>query len=301
MMEEENNSTSGATQLFSLFAHPAGHSLSPLMHNTSFQHYQMNAKYLAFDLQPEQLESAVTAMRTFKFGGANLSMPFKHQVIPLLDHITPRAKLLNSVNVIVNHNGGLTGDSVDGEGFFKQLANQNVTIVNETMTIFGAGGAGLSIIQAATEQHLKQIFVFKRRNQSFGQVDQQLKQIESQGATQIRLLDYANEAMMIQAIQASTIVVNATNLGMGDYNSQLPAPPGVLQYLTPAQTVCDVIYAPLETKFLAIARQQGCQTFNGLGMLIYQGALSFKQWTHQAMPIEIVKNAIQLQLTESRK
>lgn len=298
---EENEGADGQTQLFGLFAHPAGHSLSPLMHNTSFQHYHLNAKYLGFDLQPAQLASAIEGIRIFNFGGVNLSMPFKQQVIPLLDQITPRAKQLNSVNVITNHDGLLIGDSVDGEGFFYNLANQKIKVAGETMTLFGAGGAGLSIVQAAIDQHLKEIFIFKRHNQTFDQVAQQLKELAKNQSTRVNLIDYADEQMMIQAIQVSTIIVNSTNLGMDDYVNRMPAPPGVLQYLKPQQIVCDVIYAPLETKFLAYAKNQGCQTFNGLGMLIYQGALSFKKWTNQSMPIKTVQTAIQRQLQESRK
>lgn len=290
------NQISGRTKLYGLLAHPAQHSLSPLMHNLSFQVNQIDARYLAFDLEPDQLMEGIGAIRALKIGGVNLSMPFKQTVIPYLDEVSSRGQLLESVNVIKNENGRLIGDSVDGQGFFANLDEHQVAVEHATMTVFGAGGAGLSIIQAAVERQLDQVFVFKRKNRTFDKVDQQIKQMVQHHPTRIKLIDYDDELQMIEALEASRIIVNTTNLGMGDYKAKMPAPPGVLSHLRPDQTVCDAIYSPLETKFLTFAKQQHCQIINGLGMLVYQGALSFEFWTGQQMPIQQVKTLIKQQL-----
>lgn len=295
---KENIEISGHTALYGLFAHPAHHSLSPLMHNTSFNNREIDARYLAFDLQPDEIEQGITAVRTLGIKGVNLSMPFKQTVIPFLDEITPRAQALASVNVIKNVDGHLIGDSVDGEGFFANLDDRQIAVAHQTMTVFGAGGAGLSIIQAGIDQQLAEIYVFKRHNHSFDRVKQQVEKLAANSTTHVTLIDYADQQQMAQAVARSTLIVNSTNLGMGDYQAQMPAPPGILAQLGPQHVVCDVIYSPLETQFLALAKQQGCQTFNGLGMLIYQGAASFKQWTNQEMPIQLVKQIIQTKLTQ---
>lgn len=294
----ENIEISGQTRLYGLFAHPAHHSLSPLMHNTSFNNREIDARYLAFDLQPADLAQGVAAIRALGLGGVNLSMPFKQTIIPMLDEITPRAQLLESVNVIKNSNGHLIGDSVDGEGFFANLIAEGVTVAQQAMVVLGAGGAGLSIIQAGIDHQLAEITVFKRRNPRFERVAQQLATMAKGRSTKVRLVDYDDVAQMTTVVARSTLIVNATNLGMGDYQAQRPAPPGVLAQLNAHHVVCDVIYSPLETQFLSVAKQQGCQTFNGLGMLIYQGALSFKFWTGQDMPVQLVRKTIQTQLNQ---
>lgn len=298
MNMDTKNEISGTTRLFGFFAHPAHHSFSPLMYNLSFKDKGIDARYLAFDVAPGQIKQGIDAMRTLDFGGGNLSMPFKQEVIPYLDEVTKRAQLLESVNVIKNDHGKLIGDSVDGEGFFENLLANNIDTKDITMTIFGAGGAGLSIIKAATEHQVKQLFVFKRRNKTFERVKSQLKKIKNGTVTKIDLIDYDDEDQMIRSVSNSKIIVNTTNLGMGDYQAFMPAPPGVLEHLNSHQIVCDAIYSPQETKLLAFAKQQGCRTLNGLGMLIYQGVLSFEFWTGQQPPIEKIKTAIKQQLAK---
>lgn len=292
-MENEIN---GATQLFSFFAHPAKHSFSPLMYNTSFDQLNINARYLAFDIEPQNFAVALQAMRTLSVQGGNLSMPFKKAAVDLLDEVTPRAKLLQSVNVIKNDQGRLIGDSVDGAGFFLHLEQQGIKMQGKSMTVFGAGGAGRSIIQAGIEQKLKSIKVFKRKNASFTEIEHQLSEMNKGSTTDVKLIAYEDQDEMKQAIKASELIVNTTNLGMGKYEAEMPAPPGVLQTLTDQQVVYDVIYSPAETQLIKFAKQRGCQTFNGLGMLIYQGALSLKYWLNQDMPIAEVSRQIQLQL-----
>lgn len=295
------NEINGETRLFGFFAHPAHHSLSPLMYNVSFEQLGINARYLAFDVQPSEIKQAVQSIRTLKLAGANLSMPFKQAVIPLLDEITPRARQLESVNVILNRAGYLIGDSVDGYGFFESLAAQKVEFKDQQITVLGAGGAGRSIIQAAIDNQISQINVFKRKNETFVQRKRQLERLAQGSHTRVNLINYEDQAQMKHSLARSHLVINTTNLGMGAQESQIPVTPDVLQALDGNQVVCDVIYAPRETKFLRFAKQRGCQTFNGLGMLIYQGALSFKWWTHEAMPIQQVAQAINQQLTQTKK
>ncbi len=132
----------GHTKLYGLLAHPAAHSLSPLIHNTSFKVTGINGVYLAFDVMPNELQTSVDAIRTMAIGGVNLSMPLKTTVIPLLDEITSRAERLNAVNTVINRDGKLVGDTTDGQGFIDALKYQNVSVEDKTLTVLGAGGAG---------------------------------------------------------------------------------------------------------------------------------------------------------------
>lgn len=285
----------GKTQLYGFFAHPAQHSLSPLMYNTTFAEQKINAVYLAFDFTAD-LATAVTSMRTLNFGGANLSMPFKAQVIPLLDEIAPEAKLIGAVNTIVNQNGRLIGHSTDGPGFFAGLAQQGQTFQNAHLTILGAGGAGLAIIAAAGQAGVTAIDVFKRRNATYASVAAKLTEIGAATKVTIRLHDYAATNELTAALKSSDLLVNATNIGMGAGSTALPIPQTVLTQVPPTTVVSDVIYFPKETAFLKAARQLGHPTYNGLPMLIQQGVLAYKLWTGAEMPLAKVTQALEQQL-----
>lgn len=273
----------GHTKLYGLLAHPAAHSLSPLIHNTSFHVSGVNGVYLAFDVVPENLKTAMAAMRAMAIGGVNLSMPLKTAVLPLLDDITPRAKRLNAVNTIVNRNGKLVGDTTDGQGFVDSLKHAGIDIKGKTITVLGAGGAGRSIIAAAIEAGASKVCVFKRQNKSFAP----RKALLESWSDKVSVLPYENEAAMAAAVSQSQIIVNATNIGMSDDN-QLPISEAILNQLTSHQVVVDAIYFPLKTPLVKAAEKKGCRTFNGIGMLVHQAAGSFLEWTGKRMPVEKV-------------
>lgn len=285
----------GHTQLYGFLAHPARHSLSPLMHNLSFQANQLNACYLAFDVKPADFLLAAKSLRIL-FGGVNLSMPYKKQIIPYLDELTPRAKRIQAVNTVKNQDGKLIGDSTDGAGLFADLQNKNYSVAGKIAMILGAGGAGRAIIAAAADYQLKRVFVCKRPNQTFGQIKTWLAKITPKTPVDYQLIDYSDQERLKKCLQQSQLLINATNVGMDE--KSLPLPPAVLAELRPQQFVYDVIYQPLQTPLLKFAAQSGCQSCNGTGMLLWQGALAFEFWTGKKMPLSKVKQAL---LTEIRR
>ncbi|GAX01443.1 shikimate dehydrogenase [Secundilactobacillus silagei] len=283
------------TSLYGFIAKPARHSLSPLIHNTSFQALGINSVYLAFDVDQSQFKTAVQSLRALPICGINVSMPYKQQIIAYLDELTPVAKQLGAVNTVINHEGHLIGDSTDGEGFLHALQDEHVTVQNKQVAVLGAGGAGRAII-LATVNAGAEVTVFKRQNSTFNALQKRL----TSWSDKIRVLPYEDEAQMAAVLTQADVVVNTTNLGMaGDKHS--PVSPRVMQGLHAGQLVADAIYAPLETPFLAQAKQQGCHTMNGLGMLVQQAAGSFYRWTNQQMPIAKVKDTIKQQLEHTKK
>lgn len=283
------------TSLYGIIAKPARHSLSPLIHNTSFQTLGINSVYLAFDVEPAQFESAVQSMRALPIRGINVSMPYKQQIIEFLDELTPVAKQLEAVNTVINQAGHLVGDSTDGEGFIRALQDEQVSVKDKQIAVLGAGGAGRAIILAAADQGAE-ITVFKRQNNTFNALQQRL----TSWSEHICVLPYEDEDRMAEVLQQADVIVNTTNLGMAD-DTRSPVSPLVMQGLHSGQMVADAIYAPLETPFLAQAKLQGCRTMNGLGMLVQQAAGSFNRWTHQEMPVDKVKDAITQQLEHTKK
>lgn len=277
----------GQTALFGFIAHPARHSRSPRMHNLSFDYWGLNARYLAFDVAPDGLAGTLAGIRSMGIAGVNLSMPFKQTVVPLLDGLTVRAQRIQAVNTIKNEAGKLIGDSTDGAGVFQDLLHQGLNLVDKHVMVLGAGGAGKAIIAAALDYGVASVTVFKRNNERYAGVQHWLEQLSTTTSVPLRLCAYEDQVRMQQVARTSNLIINATNIGMTTAGTPLPI--SIIQQLVPQQTVYDVIYQPLETTFLCLARQQGCATYNGLGMLIWQGALAFEFWTGKQMPVQQVR------------
>lgn len=277
----------GKTSLFGFMAHPAHHSRSPRMHNLSFNYWQINARYLAFDVAPDGLAGAVAGIRSMGIAGVNLSMPFKQTVVPMLDGMTPRAQRIQAVNTIKNDHGRLLGDSTDGAGVFQDLQHQGYDLTDRRVVVLGAGGAGKAIIAAALDYGVREVTVFKRHNATYEQVANWLNGLADTTAIKLRLVPYEDAVTMTRVVLNSDLIINATNVGMT--TAGMPLPAALVARLTPRQTVYDVIYQPLETELLQRAKRQGCATRNGLGMLIWQGALAFKFWTGRDMPVQQVE------------
>lgn len=277
----------GQTALFGFIAHPARHSRSPRMHNLSFDYWGINARYLAFDVAPDGLTGTLAGIRSMGIAGVNLSMPFKQTVVPLLDGLTARAQRIQAVNTIKNEAGKLIGDSTDGAGVFQDLQHQGMSLTNQHIMVLGAGGAGKAIIAAALDYNVASVTVFKRHNERYAGVQQWLDQLRPTTTVPLKLCAYEDQQRMQQIARTSDLIINATNIGMTTAGTPLPL--AIIRQLRPRQTVYDVIYQPLETTFLRLARQQGCATHNGLGMLIWQGALAFEFWTGKQMPIQQVR------------
>lgn len=260
----------GHTKLVGLIAHPAGHSKSPAMHNAAFDQDEINARFLAFDVEPDQLPAAVNALRAFKMLGASVSMPFKQAVIPLLDHLDKTAELVGAVNTVVNHDGELTGYTTDGIGFVEALKDNGVSLSGQTMTLAGVGGAGTPIAIQAALSGLKTLNVFN---------------INEQTDCHATFYPLEDRDQFKQSISESDVYTDATGLGMGKLiDKTLVDDPG---WFHQDMTVFDTVYAPSVTKLMGVANQAHvAHVINGQGMLLNQGAAAFKLWTGQEMPLK---------------
>lgn len=203
----------GETALFGFIAHPARHSRSPRMHNLSFDHWGLNARYLAFDVAPDQLAGTIAGIRSMGIAGVNLSMPFKQTVVPLLDELTPRAQRIQAVNTIKNVHGKLIGDSTDGAGVFQDLQHQGLHLTGKRVMVLGAGGAGKAIIAAALDYGVASVTVFKRQNERFSAVKRWLEQLSQTTSVELKLVAYEDHQQMQEVAQASDLIINATNIG----------------------------------------------------------------------------------------
>ncbi|WP_304354759.1 shikimate dehydrogenase [Brachyspira innocens] len=276
-----------STILTALFASPCRHSISPIMHNEAFNKLNLNYIYLAFEVDKNNLKDAVNSIKTLNMRGVNLSMPNKKEVIKYLDKISEVAELTQSVNTIVNDNGILTGYSTDGEGFIKSLEEENIFIKDKNITILGTGGASIAIISQAALYGVKEIYVFKR-DTNWSEQKKIIDNIAEKTNCSIELFSLENRSILKRKIDNSSILINATSVGMKEDVSLIEDK----TFFRDDLVVSDCIYSPAKTKLLKIAEKEGCKIINGMGMLLYQGALAFELWTNEKMPVECIKNII---------
>ena len=275
------------TILTGLFASPSSHSVSPIIHNNAFEKLGLNYVYLSFEVNKDNLKDAVQSIKTLNMRGVNLSMPNKKEVIQYLDEISETAKLSQSVNTIVNDNGILKGYSTDGKGFFKSLEEEKIFMKDKNITILGTGGASIAIISQAVFEGIKNIFVFKR-DKNWKEQKKILYNIASKTNCNIELNSLEDKNILKRKIEESDLLINATSVGMKEDFSLIEDK----SFFRKDLIVSDIIYNPSKTKLLQIAEKEGCKIINGIGMLLYQGALSFELWTNEKMPVDYIKEII---------
>lgn len=277
----------GCTVLTGLLGSPVEHSISPMMHNEAFRQLGLDYVYLAFDVGTEKLEEAVEGLRALNVRGFNLTMPNKNLMCSLCDKLSPAAEIIGAVNTVVNEDGVLTGYTTDGKGYMMAVRDAGHDIIGKKMTLLGAGGAGTSILVQAALDGVSEITVFNRRSPFFERVQKIIEKLKERTSCRIRLYDYDKESVLRREIGESSILINATSVGMAPETDRCILKDGSMFHNN--LIVSDVIYNPKETKLLKMAKEAGCPTFNGMYMLLYQGAEAFKIWTGQEMPVEIIK------------
>lgn len=282
----------GHTELIGLMAYPIRHSSSPAMHNEAFATLGLDYAYLAFEVDNSTLEDAVKGLRALKMVGSNVSMPNKTVVGQYLDELSPAAKMAGAVNTIVNDNGKLIGHITDGIGYMQSLKDNDIDVIGKKMTIAGAGGAATAIeIQAALDG-VKEISIFNIHDKFWANAEETVKKINERTNCKATLYDLDDKEKLREEMADSYIFVNGTGVGMKPLEGMSVVPDK--SFFRPELIVVDVPYSPLETTMRKMAKEVGCKTMNGLGMMLFQGAAAFKLWTGKDMPIEHMKEVLNI-------
>lgn len=281
----------GHTLLIGLMAYPIRHSMSPTMHNNAFAKLGLNYAYLAFEVGNEKLPDAIQAIRTLDMRGSNISMPNKQKVIPLLDKLDPAAEMIGAVNTVVNDEGTLTGYTTDGIGFMKALDDEGIDIRGHKMTLAGAGGAGTAIAIQAALDGVKAISIFNIHDESWDNAVRNVALINEKTNCKATLHDLEDKADFRAEIEDSYIYTDSTGVGMKPLEDEsLVEDPN---WFRKDLVVFDTVYAPRETKLMQVAKEAGVKNvFNGLGMMLEQGAAAFKLWTGKEMPVDYIRQIL---------
>ncbi|HSC34663.1 MAG TPA: shikimate dehydrogenase [Thermodesulfobacteriota bacterium] len=276
------------TQIYGIFGHPVSHSLSPVMHNSAFSTLGLDCVYVAFDIAPEEMGKAAQSVRTLGIKGINITIPHKESIIPHLDGIAPDAELTGAVNTVKNDAGNLSGYNTDVGGFLKAVEEDlGIKPEGASVLLIGAGGAARAVMSAFCMNGAERICIANRTN------DKALK-LASEFGKQFKKIKIEPVALDDRsAIKArlgeADILVNSTSAAMeGKTAIDLP-----LESLKESASVYDLVYKPRETPLVKEARRLGHRASGGLGMLLYQGALSFEIWTGMQAPVEVMRKAIE--------
>ena len=287
----KNISLNGHTILIGLMADPIRHSMSPTMHNNAFAKLGLNYAYLCFEIDNQKLPKAIDAIRTLDMRGSNISMPNKQKVIPYLDKLDESAELCQAVNTIVNNHGVLMGYTTDGIGFMQSLRDEGLDISGKKMVLTGAGGAGTPIAMQAAIDGVSELSRFNIADDKWPNAERNVKIINEKTGAHATLHRLEDQDDFKKELADCDIYVDATGVGMKPLEDMtLVEDPS---WFHEDMIVYDTVYSPRETKLMKVARQAGVNhVFNGLGMMLEQGAAAFKLWTGQNMPVEYIRNLL---------
>ena len=271
-----------------LLAHPAGHSLSPAMHDAAFAAAGIAGRYEAWDVAPEALPAALERLRQSPtLLGANVTVPHKETVLRHLDALTPEAERLGAVNTIVRRDDRLLGHNTDAIGLAAALAGLARPPGPGRAVVLGAGGAARAAVAVLLQAGCS-VRVHNRthpRAEALAAAMRHVGTVVAIGAEALR-----------EAIAEADWLVNTTSVGMHGGPPGSPVPEGVL----PASgAVIDLVYRPRPTPLLAAAAAAGLETQDGVAMLVHQGAASFTAWTGREAPLAAMFRAVERALSDA--
>jgi shikimate dehydrogenase len=277
---------SGKTQLVGLLGSPVAQSMSPVMHTDSFKQLGIDAVYVAFDVEPEQLGGVVAGLKNMGAVGCNVTMPCKTAVGQYLDELTPAAEIMGAVNTVQFKDGKAIGHNTDGAGFVENLRHNGFEPEGKVATIVGAGGAGSAIFTQLALDGVACVNVFNLRDKFWDSTRERIADLASRTGVPMVLNDLENKEQLARAIKNSSLLINATRVGMAPDSEGCVAEPEMMHE---GLFVADTVYEPRETKLIRMAKEQGLQTAPGIGMLLYQAALGEEIWFGAEMPVEYIE------------
>lgn len=259
------------TRLYGVVGYPISRSLSPIMHNAAFSVRGLNAVYMAFETR--DLKGCVRGIRALGIRGMSVTIPHKSAVITLLDEVDGLAGKIGAVNTIVNHDGRFVGYNTDAFGALRAL-EEKIELSGKNCLIIGAGGAARAIG-----------FILKQSGVRLNITNRTVRRGEelasSLGCPFVPLRE-------VEGIQVD-LLIQTTPVGMYPHIDRCLVQEYILEE---GVVVMDIIYNPLETRLLKMAKACGCVTISGLKMFINQGAEQFRLWTGINPPVNAMSHAV---------
>jgi len=257
----------GRIPLVGVIGSPIEHSRSPALHEHWLKTHGIRGHYIPMNVGHGDLKQVILTMPRMGFVGLNVTIPYKEAVLELADFATDRAAMIGCANTLIfREDGKIHADNTDGHGFIENLRSGAPEWLPQEgpAVVFGAGGASRAVIASLIETGTPEIRVSNRTRT-------RAEEMRSRFGTRVEVVDWISAG---NAVDDAVTVVNTTSLGMqGMPDFRVP-----LDGLQPGMVVTDLVYNPVETAFLKAAREAGCQTVDGLGMLIHQAVPGFERW-----------------------
>jgi shikimate dehydrogenase len=266
-----------------LIGHPVAHSLSGAMQQAAFDKAGIDARYELWDRAPIALPDSIEEVRGDDFLGANITIPHKERVVPLIDKLTEEAQATGAVNTLTREGRRLVGHNTDVPGFVvaldKLVGRQKMP---RAAVILGAGGGSRAVVYGLIRAGFQRIVVFNRHlHRAEGLVRYFAK---SAAHMDLKAMPW-HESIIESELAKTKVLINATSIGLNDDVSPVPA-----EVLTGDLLVLDLIYS--RTRLLRDAESAGAVAMDGETMLLHQGAAAFALWTGQAAPLEVMSEAL---------
>lgn len=275
------------TKLVALLGNPLGQSVSYLTQNQVYEELGLDYYYFPVELsRPEQLGPVIAGFREMNFAGLAVTKPYKEKVLPYLDCLDDTAEKMGACNTVVVKDGQLVGYNTDGIGCTRSLEEERgFRAEGKRIFSYGAGGAARAVLFQMASQGAKQITIAALD----GMAQRLAEDLNYYHPGLCQGVDMSQRDVLAQETSQADLVLNLTGLGMAPHLDETPADSA---WLRPGQLCYDAIYNPEKTRFLADAEKAGCQTLNGLGMVIYQGLAQIELWTGVNADAEIMYRAL---------
>ncbi len=282
----------GNTRLVGIIGSPLEHTLSPTIHNTAFDYLGLNWCYVPLPVEQGRLVQAIEGIRALRFTGVNITMPFKTEIIHMLDEVAMFAESVGAVNTILIDKGKLIGYNTDGRGFYTALVRElGYEVKGRKVLVLGAGGASRSVTVSLALAGCESIVIVNRSPER----SIELSEIILKSAPDIEVSWLSPEDNYDIVVAESDVIINATPLTT--FNGDLRVP---VSLLNKNQLVCDLNYSLYQPPLLQEAEARGAQVLDGKGMLLYQAAAAFEIWTGLEAPVEVMRVALLRALEEAR-
>lgn len=287
---------SGKTAVVGLIGYPVSHSISPPMHNSAFASLGLDWTYVPLPVPTEpdsRTAEAVLGLRALGLRGCNVTVPHKQSLIPYLDRVSQAVEAIGAVNTIrVEEDGSLFGDNTDAPGFVRDLADHGTDADGMNALVLGAGGSARAVVFGLAEAGCRSIAILNRTRSKAEELATTMQDFFPHCS--ITAGDLATA--LAAAAHGADLIVNSTSLGMTPQVDTTPWDESIA--FRPDQVVYDLVYNPAQTRFLRNASCDGAKTINGLGMLVWQGAISFEIWTARDAPVEVMRQAVEEAMTK---
>jgi shikimate dehydrogenase len=265
---------------FAVIGDPIDHSLSPTIHNAAYRELEMECTYIAYRVAKGELATGIESLKKIKISGFNVTIPHKIEMIKYLDNLDDNCKKIGAVNTVLNDDGIFRGFNTDMDGFLEPIKRKEIQVKNSRILLLGAGGASRAIVAGFQKEGAGEIVIANRTKEN----GEKLAEFSKKIGLNSRSI-YMEEMNVLDS--KFDFIVNASALGLNGEKNIVPD-----NLMDEQTTVYDIVYKPIKTNLINIAKKKNSRIIFGYEMLLGQAIRSFEIWLDKQAPYETMKRSI---------